>query len=440
MATEVYTFTINSPANQLSGSGYFFGEEGSPLVTGVSGTINGVPIDGLSTFRNADNSFVGVGGFRGRVFVVPSDAGISFDAGGISYNIRRSDVDPLGTYLTTSLDPNTSVSPGFVGYYDFVVCFVAGTAIRTDRGETPIERLKVGDLVVTASGERRPVRWIGCTLIDCTAASDPCAVQPIRITAGSVGMGQPARDLLVSPDHCILFDDVLIPAKHLTNGATIRQEPVASVEYWHVELDRHDALLAEGLPAESYRDCGMGGFFDEGRTWGVRAVGGEPAPQCAPHVLSGPRLHRVKEWLIARARHLGAQCHNDPALALVADGRPLAPVSTQGRRFTFDVPEGTRELVLRSRVTLASHWISDNEDRRQLGVRVSDLRIDGEPVPMTDGRLARGWNPVETNGAERWTKGAAHLPIGRRVSFEADWFLPYPAEIEAVPLARAVNG
>ncbi len=38
----------------------------------------------------------------------------------------------------------------------------------------------------------------------------------------------------------------------------------ASVTYWHVELDAHDILLAEGLPAESYLDWGDRPFFTEG--------------------------------------------------------------------------------------------------------------------------------------------------------------------------------
>jgi hypothetical protein len=44
--------------------------------------------------------------------------------------------------------------------------------------------------------------------------------------------------------------------RYLCNGATIRQESVAVVEYYHVELDAHDIMLAEGLPAESYLDTG----------------------------------------------------------------------------------------------------------------------------------------------------------------------------------------
>ncbi|WP_048861183.1 Hint domain-containing protein, partial [Acidisphaera rubrifaciens] len=48
-----------------------------------------------------------------------------------------------------------------------VTCFRAGTRIRTPAGDVPVETLAVGDLVLTAAGAARPVRWIGRRRIDC---------------------------------------------------------------------------------------------------------------------------------------------------------------------------------------------------------------------------------------------------------------------------------
>ena len=314
------------------------------------------------------------------------------------------------------------------------VCFVTGTRIRTERGEVAVEDLQIGDLAVTASGTQLPIRWIGHRLVEVAAHADPQDVWPVRITAGALAMGVPVRDLLVSPDHCLVFDDVLVPAKHLINGATIRQEPVEAVGYWHIELDSHEALLAEGAPAESYRDCGMHAFFEGAEGWGHRVGDKAPVALLAPHALSGPRLHGVKAILIARAKHLGARRVEDPSLQVVADGQVLTPASIENRRFTFAVPEGTQTLVLRSRSSVAAHWIADNEDRRTLGVRVSGLHLDGTAVAMADEQLAQGWNAVEPNGQERWTDGEAHLPVCRTLSFEADWFLGYPVETVSEPM------
>jgi hypothetical protein len=72
----------------------------------------------------------------------------------------------------------------------------------------------------------------------------------------------PNRDLVVSPDHAIFVDGKRICARQLVNGTTIRQErDWTAVDYYHVELDRHAILLAEGLPAESYIDTGNRGFL-----------------------------------------------------------------------------------------------------------------------------------------------------------------------------------
>jgi V8-like Glu-specific endopeptidase len=135
-------------------------------------------------------------------------------------------------------------------------CFRQGTAIATPSGERPVESLAAGDLVLTASGAARPVIWMGHRRVDCRSHARPQVVWPVRIQAGAFRPGQPHRDLFLSPDHAVSVDGVLIPIRCLVNGRTIVQQACPSVTYWHVELDRHDVLLAEGMPCESFLDTG----------------------------------------------------------------------------------------------------------------------------------------------------------------------------------------
>jgi hypothetical protein len=100
--------------------------------------------------------------------------------------------------------------------------------------------------------------------IDCRRHRRPHEVFPVRVQAYAFGPGVTHRDLLVSPDHALFLDGVLIPARYLCNGTTIRQEAVAAVSYFHIELEQHDVLLAEGLPAESYLDTGNRDAFADG--------------------------------------------------------------------------------------------------------------------------------------------------------------------------------
>lgn len=132
-------------------------------------------------------------------------------------------------------------------------CFFAGTLIGTAEGPRPVEALQPGDLVRTADGGLRPVRWIGRNAVSRRFA-DPLRVLPIRIGAGALAEGVPRRDLLVSPSHAVLIDDLLVQANALVNGATIVREHDVPMEftYYHVELDTHSLLLAEDAPVESF--------------------------------------------------------------------------------------------------------------------------------------------------------------------------------------------
>ena len=175
-----------------------------------------------------------------------------------------------------TFDVNTVSGPGFINN-DLAaapVCFVKGTLIRTPEGDRRIETLSAGDAVTTSSGEVKRVKWVGRRTLDCRRYADPRTVQPIRICADALGPRRPSQDLLVSPAHAICIDlcgEVFVHAANLINHSTIAPVEVDEVEYWHVELDDHDVLIANNLPAESYLDTANRGFFArEGVASGTR--------------------------------------------------------------------------------------------------------------------------------------------------------------------------
>ena len=152
-------------------------------------------------------------------------------------------------------------------------CFMAGTAVMTPDGEVPVESLKNGDLVTLSDGRVAPISWIGVQTVS-TRFADPLRVLPVRIAAGALGEALPRRDLLISPDHAILLDDVLVQAGALVNGTTItRETQVPEVfRYYHIEIADHSLVLVEGVAAETFVDHVSRMDFDN---WHEHA---EPAP------------------------------------------------------------------------------------------------------------------------------------------------------------------
>ena len=145
-----------------------------------------------------------------------------------------------------------------------IQCFTTGTQIETPRGPVLIETLRVGDVAATASGTTRPIVWIGQRTLDCSGENAHMA--PVRVRANAFGADVPERNVLLSPGHPVLVKqngaEILVPIMNLINGTTIERTQMQSVTYWHVELDQHDVLLADGLPAESFFDMGSRAWFE----------------------------------------------------------------------------------------------------------------------------------------------------------------------------------
>lgn len=129
-------------------------------------------------------------------------------------------------------------------------CYFRGTCIRTPSGEVRIEDLVPGQLVVTAHGATAPVKRVRQP-----SSSDIS----ICVSKGALGNG-PYADLYVSPAHALFIDGVLIPAVHLVNGISIRESLPPGFdqpEYFHLEMENHELVFAQGVQAETLCKPGM---------------------------------------------------------------------------------------------------------------------------------------------------------------------------------------
>ena len=188
-------------------------------------------------------------------------------------------------------------------------CYCRGTLIQTDRGEVPAEQLSIGDKVITKSGEARSIKWIGRRSYGGRFALGRRDILPICIKAGALDDNVPRRDLWISPHHAMYFKDnhldaVLIEAKDLVNGVSIVQaDRVDSVEYFHIELDSHDVIIAEGALSESFIDDDSRGLFHNAHEYKVlhpeAAAGLEQ--YCAPRCEDGYEVEAARRRIALRA-------------------------------------------------------------------------------------------------------------------------------------------
>lgn len=232
---------------------------------------------------------------------------------GVSLSSSGNVLTVNGAALTLQFDPAQSfagkqftqqVSGGSTNI-SLVACFAAGTRILTDEGPMAVETLREGMRAMTHRGAPAEIVWIGTRTIDCTTHPDPARVWPVRVRAGAFGRGKPSRDLMLSPDHAVFVDGVLIPIQYLCNGRTIQQVEVPRVTYFHVELPEHAVVLAEDLPVESYLDTGDRANFSNAsgpvrlhpdfsaKVWEMEG--------CAPLVIAGPQVERVRRRLAKAA-------------------------------------------------------------------------------------------------------------------------------------------
>ncbi|HLG44772.1 MAG TPA: Hint domain-containing protein [Reyranella sp.] len=135
-------------------------------------------------------------------------------------------------------------------------CFLRGTRIRTIDGYRPIEELAVGDRVAARFAGTAPIKFIESFTL---ARSGPRRewlghCRPVTVRQGALGEGMPGRDLCLTAAHAVYVGGFLMPIGQLVNGTSIvleRADGHDTLDFFHIELERHDVLDAEGAPCES---------------------------------------------------------------------------------------------------------------------------------------------------------------------------------------------
>ncbi len=424
MAADTITFnndTVNLatvPVTQTTLSGTL-------TVDYAANTVTGTLVDGSN--RSYTNFSI-VSNSSGN-YVLSSTTGNATFALSVTY--------PNTTMAPATVTTNSSTLVGIanaqttnVAVTSAPVCFCSGTLIRTVRGDVAVEALRIGDLVVTEAGAHRAIRWLGHRRTNCAAHPMPETVWPYRVRAGTLGEGLPYADLWLSPGHSLCLDDVLLPVRALAHGDLVSQVAVDEVTYWHVELDSHDILFANGAASESYLDTGNRNGFDNA-PYGARQLHPDFEPLttvdfCRPYIASGPVLSRLRARLFEAKSRPQAVPQAALGLHLIADGAVLLPVHGEND-VTFLVPTTSRELRL-----VSPSFAPPHPDERTLGVLIGTITLRdsraeraSRVVALDDPALVAGFHPTEVTdgGTWRWTDGNAHFGADLWSGFNGSFLL-----------------
>lgn len=140
-----------------------------------------------------------------------------------------------------------------------------GTLITTTDGPRAVEDLLPGDMIVGRQFGAQPLRWIGqMAMVPGQHGMEPAQSALTRISADAFGLGRPMPDLLLGPaarlEHRVPdgltrigAERAYLPASTFVDGSSaIEITPVAPVQVYHLALDRHDSIQANGLEIETF--------------------------------------------------------------------------------------------------------------------------------------------------------------------------------------------
>jgi hypothetical protein len=140
-------------------------------------------------------------------------------------------------------------------------CFVRGTQILTSEGYRPIETLAAGDQVAVRFAGFAPIKSVVSHTVNRVSGKwdgNPHNL-PVLVKRGALGENLPAADLCLTALHAVYLDGFLVNVGDLVNGTSIvfaQASGQDTLEFFNVDLDRHDILDVQGAPCESRYTAG----------------------------------------------------------------------------------------------------------------------------------------------------------------------------------------
>ena len=336
----------------------------------------------------------------------------SFDSTDGQYPNGGLTADSAGNLLTTTSSGGAYSDGTIVEIADggFVLCFLAGTQISTPEGEVAVEQLTVGGSVLNYRGDVKRIVWIGMGRVLATRGRRNAAT-PVIVQKNALADNIPHRDLRVTKAHSLYIDGALIPVEFLVNHRTILWDDHAQeVQLYHIELETHDVLIANGALAESYRDDGNRWLFrNASGGWGL-----PPQEPYAPVLTGGPTVDAAWRHLLDRSGpRPGVPTTDDPDLHLIVDGQRVDAAGRRDALHIFRLEANPATVRICSRTGVPQE-LGVARDPRCLGVALRQITVCNRKRQRTmkaiNPLLAHGFHCFEPDQEIRWTDGDAAIP------------------------------
>ncbi|WP_339077659.1 Hint domain-containing protein [Acetobacter sp. AC2005] len=373
------------------------------------------------------------------------DAGTNTTIVGLDLDILGFDVS-FGPSIKISGNPFGLSSWGITTWTDssnpdgtggILICYLAGSMIRTPKGDVAVEDLRVGDTVLAyknGAAEPTEIVWAGHAQAKVNPSlPDDEAGYPVRIVKDAIAEGVPYKDMLVTPEHCLYFDGRFVPVRMLVNGSSIFYDRTfTSYTYYHVETSEHAVIMADGMLSESYLDTGNRASFrstgvviasigGKARNWSVDAA----APLCTQKEFVQPLFEKIANRHMAKGRTSAQVAQREllanPDICLHTNtGKRIRAIKMQDGHYTFMLPANVQSVQIVSRTSrpcdVEGPFV---DDRRQLGVAVGRITLrDARNVVEVSAHLQNqelpGWYALEQNSTACWTNGNATLDLNAR--------------------------
>jgi RHS repeat-associated protein len=348
------------------------------ITLAVDNAAAGLADELSGTFKIAGDSAFTNSGFNAFSDLLAGDANttqsvsLNTDTAGVFTEIIT--LDPTDSNASGYSASLSAMSLTISGTVTSPACYCAGTLIATLSGERSVEELSIGDVVMTKSGAARPIKWIGRRSYCGRFIKGRKDILPVYFKKDSLGESVPKRDLWISPNHAMFFENasggILIEAKDLVNGVSIVQAcAVERIDYFHIELETHDVIIAEGAPSETFIDDDSRGMFQNAFEFAALYPAGVEgfAQYCAPRLDDGFEVECIRRKIAALA---GISTEPEAAGPLRGFIDLVDACSVQGWAQDCDHPDVPVCLAIHDGETLLGHALASGyrADLAQAGV------------------------------------------------------------------------